>query len=353
MFHNYASRHLAPYLDGKLADGTRRHVETHVATCAGCRTELEQIREGMAMVQALPLAQAPEHIWAAIETALDRPETRERAPVFQWRFAAAAAALVILAAVASWYFVRPRGEQWEVVRLAGSPTIGSERIVKMARIRRGESIETDGSSRARIQVGEIGSVDVEPNTRLAVVAAHPREHRLALRSGEITAKILAPPRLFFVETPAGTAVDLGCEYTLRCDNSGVGVLRVQAGWVAFEFEGRESLVPAGATCRTQPGIGPGTPYFDDAPEPLVEALDAFDFQGGGASAVNIVLAESRTRDTLTLWHLLSRVDPGDRLRVYERMAALSPPPDGISRQQLLALDPESLSRWRQELAWTW
>jgi hypothetical protein len=130
-------------------------------------------------------------------------------------------------------------------------------------------------------------------------------------------------------------------------------LRVQAGWVAFEFEGRESLVPAGATCRTRPGIGPGTPYFDDAPEPLVEALDRFDSHDGRVAALNAVLAQSRTRDTLTLWHLLSRVDAGDRVRVYERMDVLSPPPEGISRQQVLALDAESLRRWREELAWTW
>jgi hypothetical protein len=351
MFDKHASRHLAAYLDGRLDSRASADVKTHVASCERCRGELEQTREGMAMVEALPLAQAPDHLWTAIESALDRPAPRPA--VFPWRFAAAAVALVIVAVAALWYVDRPRGESWEVVRLAGSPSIGSERVTEIAQIRGGQSIETDGSSRARIRIGEIGSVDVEPNTQVAVVAAHPSEHRLALRSGEIAAKILAPPRLFFVETPSGTAVDLGCEYTLRCDRSGVGILRVQAGWVAFEFEGRESLVPAGATCHTRPGVGPGTPYFDDAPEPLLEALDAFDFHGGGAGALSAVLAESRVRDTLTLWHLLSRVDAGGRVRVYERMDALSPPPDGVSREQVLALDAESLRRWREELAWTW
>ncbi|MEX2301066.1 MAG: zf-HC2 domain-containing protein [Bryobacterales bacterium] len=367
MFDKHASRQLAAYLDGGLDSRATADVKTHVASCERCRGELEQTREGMAMVEALPLAPAPHHLWTAIESALDRPAAVERPAVFPWRFAAAAAALGIVAVAALWYVDRPRGESWEVVRLAGSPSIGSERIAETALIRGGQSIETDGSSRARIQIGEIGSVDVEPNTQVAIVVARSSEHRLALRSGEIAAKILAPPRLFFVETPSGTAVDLGCEYTLRCDRSGEGILRVQAGWVAFEFEGRESLVPAGATCRTRPGIGPGTPYFDDAPEPLIKALDAFDFhgagpgpgaggsvgRGGGAKALSVVLAESRTRDTLTLWHLLSRVDAGDRVRVYERMEALSPPPEGISRQPVLALDAESLRRWREELAWTW
>jgi hypothetical protein len=373
MFDKHASRHLAAYLDGWLDSRATADVKTHVACCERCRGELEQTRHGMAMVEALPLAPAPDHLWTAIESALERPAAVERPAVFPWRFAAAAAALVMVAVAALWYVDRPRGESWEVVRLAGSPSIGSERITETALIRGGQSIQTDGSSRARIQIGEIGSVDVEPNTHVAVVAADPGEHRLALRSGEIAAKILAPPRLFFVETPSGTAVDLGCEYTLRCDRSGDGILRVQAGWVAFEFEGRESLVPAGASCRTRPGIGPGTPYFDDAPEPLVKALDLFDIHGAGvgpgpgagpgasagagadeaAVALSAMLAESRTRDTLTLWHLLSRTDAGDRVRVYERMEALSPLPDGISREQVLALDAESLRRWREELAWTW
>jgi hypothetical protein len=344
---------LAGYLDGNLAATRRPDIETHVAGCTRCKTEMEQIELGMAIVRELPLVQAPDHVWAAIESALDQPATGHPFRIQRWRLAAAAAVVALLAMIAVWYSGRPVGEQWEVVRLAGSPSIESEPFAEKASIRSGELIETDRSSRARIQVGQIGSVDVEPNTQVAIVTANPQEHRLALRSGEISARILAPPRLFFVDTPSGTAIDLGCEYTLRCDRSGTGVLRVERGWVSFEYEGRESLVPAGATCRTRPGIGPGTPYFEDAPGVLVQALDVLDSQSGSVEALNVVLAESRARDTLTLWHLLSRVDPRDRFRVYERMAALSPPPDDVSREQLLALDPESLTRWREELAWTW
>ena len=50
-------------------------------------------------------------------------------------------------------------------------------------------------------------------------------HGLALARGEIRAKISAPPRLFFVDTPSGTAVDLGCEYTLQTDEDGTGMLQ--------------------------------------------------------------------------------------------------------------------------------
>jgi hypothetical protein len=69
--------------------------------------------------------------------------------------------------------------------------------------------------------------------------------------------------------------------------------------------------------------------------------------------LDTVLAESRVRDTLTLWHLLSRVNAADRVRVYDRMAALVPVPAGVSREQALRLDAATLKLWREELAWKW
>jgi hypothetical protein len=200
-------------------------------------------------------------------------------------------------------------------------------------------------------------VEVEPNSRIRLIVAKPNEHRLSLARGEISAVVSAPPRLFFVDTPASTAVDLGCAYKMKTDESGSGLLRVTVGWVALEWKGRESLVPAGANCRTKSGegsgAGPGTPYFSDASEALQTALSAFDFENGGSEALRVIRSESRVRDTLTLWHLLSRVDPDERARVFDRMVELTPLPDGVSREKVLDLDKDTLQRWRQELAWKW
>jgi hypothetical protein len=59
------------------------------------------------------------------------------------------------------------------------------------------------------------------------------------------------------------------------------------------------------------------------------------------------------RDTLTLWHLLSRVDAGERARVFDRITELVPLPTGVSREKALQLDPDTLKHWREELAWKW
>jgi hypothetical protein len=303
------------------------------------------------------LAKAPDSIWTSIEAALDAGAEPMR--VFRpmagrwmmWGFAAATTVLVV--AVLVWLSVRLPKTTWAVVRVDGKPSVGSKPMGDSGRIAVGEWLQTDASSRARIAVGDIGTVEVAPNSRVQVLAARPQEQRIRLARGEISASVTAPPRLFFVDTPASTAVDLGCAYTMKADPDGNGLLQVMLGWVSLEWEGRESLVPAGASCRTRPKIGPGTPYFDDAPQVLVSALSNFDFGRGGVSALDTVLGEARVRDTLTLWHLLSRVDPAERTRVFDRMASLVPLPKTISRDRTLQLDQATLQRWREELAWRW
>ena len=303
----------------------------------------------------LPLAKAPDAIWDSILVSLSAERRTARGGFRWWQFAAAFS--LVIGVVLLWYSTRPQTPSWEVVRLDGSPSVGSKRVAETGRMAVGEWLQTDASSRARVSIGEIGTVEVEPNSRIRLIAAKPNEHRLALAQGEISAVVSAPPRLFFVDTPASTAVDLGCAYKMKTDESGSGLLRVTAGWVALEWKGRESLVPAGANCRTKSGAGsgagPGTPYFSDASQALQQALAAFDFEKGGSEALHVIRSESRVRDTLTLWHLLSRVDPDERVRVFDRMVELTPLPDGVSREKVLDLDKDTLQRWRQELAWKW
>lgn len=316
MFRRHPSQRLAAFVDGELASAKMRQIALHLAQCVDCNAECEQIRFGMTILENLPTVEAPEAIWTSIAAALDSDRSRQRPALRWWRLAFAAAVALALAGGAYWRFAHQSGE-W---------------------------IETNSVSGATLKIGEIGWVEIAPNTRLRVVAARPDEQRLALARGEIRAKISAPPRLFFVDTASGTAVDLGCEYTLNTDEDGSGLLRVTKGWVSFQWKGLESLVPAGASCRTIHAFGPGIPYFDDASESVKQA---------GNGPLSVVLAESRVRDTLTLWHLLSRVDEGARAQVYDRIAALTPVPAGVSREQALKLDPETLRRWKEELAWTW
>jgi ferric-dicitrate binding protein FerR (iron transport regulator) len=258
------------------------------------------------------------------------------------------AASLLLVAAAAWfsYSVRPK---WTVQALAGAPTAAGAPIGGPAQIPNGEIITTDASSRARVDVGSIGIVDIEPNSRVRLMVSRTREHRLALDRGQIRALIWAPPQRFFVNTPSSTAIDLGCAYTLKVDDRGWGRLLVESGWVAFQHRGRESFIPTGAICATRPGAGPGTPHYDDAAPGVEDALTILDFSPTDdvrrQAALDTVLTQARTKDAFTLWHLLSRGTPEERRRVYDRLASLVPPPPGITRDAVLRGDRPSLDAW--------
>jgi hypothetical protein len=242
---------------------------------------------------------------------------------------------------------------WEVARLAGTPKIGESPMADKGKIAVGEWLETDNTSRAKITVGEIGQVEVAPNTRIKLVEARQNEHRLQLAVGQMHAKIYAPPRIFFVNTPTAQAVDLGCEYTLEVDDDGTSILRVKSGWVAFVRDGRESLVPEGARAITRRGFAPGTPFFEDASAKFKQALERFDFEKGGKRELDVLIKEATARDTLTLWHLLSRVNRSERYRLYNRILGYVPLPDIVTREGVLRLDKEMLRLWKLDLEVEW
>jgi hypothetical protein len=260
---------------------------------------------------------------------------------------AAAAALIV--AVGAGWFVLLGGAAWRVRTISGLPTVDGRSVPGGGRIAGGEWLVTDGTSRARIDVGRIGRVEVEPNTRVQVVTTAGRDHRMALERGTIHARIWAPPKFFYVETEAAVAVDLGCAYTLQVGEDGSGLLRVTHGWVGFERGRRETYVPEGAVVMTRADKGPGTPRYEDAPSGYGPALMRLDFGppdgAGRAAALDLVLSTARRRDALTLWHLLTTGSREERSRVFDRLAGLVPPPAGVTRDQVLDGDREALDRW--------
>ena len=347
-WQRHVTRRLAEYCDGRLNAAEAARADAHVGGCERCRAAVQEYQAVAGAMKSLPVLQAPDAIWRAIEAAHLAPQPSGRIAWGSWRLAAAAA-IVVIAAASVLVLLRAPAETtpngWQIVEVTSAEPAG--------KIARGSLVQTDAASRVTLQVGNIGEVDVEPNTRVRLIAATDNQNRMALLRGRISARISAPPRLFFVDTPASTVVDLGCAYTMEADEEGTGSLRVTAGWASLEWSGRESLVPAGASCHTRPHIGPGTPCFDDASEALRRSLTAFDFNAGGDAALDVILRESRSRDTLTLWHLLSRVDANQRPRVLNRMLEFAPLSPGIDREKVLQLDRDALTRWRQELAWTW
>jgi hypothetical protein len=263
-------------------------------------------------------------------------------------FLAAAAALIIACAAGLWT-IHAHRPSWPVVRLSGTPVVGATKVPESGRLALGQWLETDARSRVSLAVADIGRVDVDAGTRLRLVTSRDGKHALALQRGAVHALIWAPPGQFLIETPSATAIDLGCEYTLRVDDSGAGLVEVITGWVGFEWDGREAFIPAGARCATRPGIGPGTPYFADLPNRSRAALEVIDFgsprEAERQAALAIVLAEARPRDAVTLWHLLTRLQASDSDAVFDTLARFVPPPPSVNREGIGRGDRVMLDAW--------
>jgi hypothetical protein len=296
---------------------------------------------------------APVPAFPEISAEVDKVQAPVRR-LFGWRPAYVALSFAALAVTftVGWWALHAR-PSYEVVSLKGTPRIGTATIRGSGRLPVGQWLVTDASSSARIQVGDIGEVEVEPNTRIGLLRAGTIEHRLSLQRGVIHAFILAPPRRFFVSTPSAEAVDLGCSYTLEVDEDGSGLLRVTSGWVAFQLRGHESFVPAGAMCLTRPAVGPGTPFQSDASPALRSALERLDFGSADSEerrgALETVLREARKEDALTLWHLLAPGNDAERALVYDRLSDLVPPPKGVTREGVLGGNRQMLDLWWNEL----
>jgi len=366
MFSTHVTKDISAYCHGELSNEESKQFAEHIISCAKCRAKFEEVKLGIKFAEQLPQLSAPDYLWRELEPLLEQHSEVQRGRRFSWQLqAAAAAVLLLLSCWGVWLVYSNRADAiilvdgkpaWRVKRLDGTPKIGAESISNNGELAVGEWLETDGNSRAQIAVSSIGSVEVDENTRIRLLETHPTEHRLELARGKMSAHIWAPPRLFFVNTPSAVAADLGCAYTLEVDDQGSSLLHVTSGWVALELQDRESVVPAGAACETRPGLGPGTPYFEDASQIFRDSLKMVDFDPdvtARSAALASILDQARPRDTLTLWHLLARVDGEDRARVYDRMAAFFPPPAGVTREGVLGLNQTMLDAWRDELEKTW
>jgi Putative zinc-finger/FecR protein len=384
MWGKHISKRLSAYCQDELSPEECRRVAEHLLHCQRCRSEYEEIKVGAQLAARLAHSEAPASLWDELELMLDQADadrhneagwqaklrmifnglaekTRFTAGRTQWErsgdiLVAALCSVLVLLIGSLWVYLRwpqrevtNNGPAWAVKRIEGSPKIGERQMGDQGRLAIGQWLVTDEGSRAQISVGDIGEVRVEPNSRIGLVAARADEHRLAIPKGKLHAFIWAPPRQFYVDTPSAVAIDMGCSYTLEVNGDGQGLLQVTTGWVAFEWEGRESFVPAEAECVTRPRLGPGTPYFNDASREFRDSLARFDTAQSGdparTSALEEILHRSRKKDAITLWHLLTRTNEAELGRVYDRLARLIPPPKSVSREGILLGDRSMIDSW--------
>lgn len=207
----------------------------------------------------------------------------------------------------------------------------------------------------QLDLGRYGRVIAEPGARVRVVKRDETVQKLRLDRGTIHASITrdAKPRLFQVETPATTCIDLGCRYTLSVDPAGVSRVRVESGRVAFNDGRREVFIPEGASGSAAPGRPASTPIYDDASGPLKRAVESFDAappgkrEGAAQSACAFI---QKREDGLVAWHWLQDPEPAVVSAARGALVRLTTIVEcGIPRPK----NDRSLREWRDALFPEW
>ncbi len=355
------------FIDRDLTPEESSQVQSHLDGCVACAAEAAALRDVVGSLSRLPRDITPDtDLWpaiarqltpaagASVRTATDESTRPGAARIAAWlglgrrqlAWGVSVLALAVLALVVGRAVWEGRQTPWEIDRLEGAPLVGDKDLTGARPLRRGDWVRTDASSRARVSAPDVGRVDIGPGTEVRLLTSRSREHRIELAQGTLSAFIWAPPRLFFVETPAGVAEDLGCQYDLVVDRAGNGTLEVSLGFVSFERAGHEVIVPQGARCDLRAGRGPGTPHVHTATATLRQALARFDAaEPGSAALLDPLLEVASASDAVTLWHLLPRVSETERRRVIDRLAGFVPLPEGVTRAGAAALDARMLEVW--------
>ena len=324
---------ISDYLDGVISPAQKLEFEEHLRGCDNCRNELSETMKLLERVAALPNGiDPPADLWKNIETRivpsnpvkkihpmnetpdLNKYRALKSNRIYRYALVTLIAAVILVTFLPALLKNKVSIQQiqnkivptWKVTRTMGITLLASNILDKSGLIQEGEELETKDSSGAVIEIDSLGTVTLEPNTKIKFIKSDSSEKRISIIYGSVHAKINAKPRTFFVDTKSATAIDLGCAYNLTVDSGGNAMLYVDSGSVILSSNGRESLVPAGKYCMAKSGIGPGTPYRQNASKEFKDALLSYDFGNGGSEAVNTLLKHAKKTDAVTLINMLAK-----------------------------------------------
>lgn len=161
MFRRHVVRELTAYRQNELPPLRARRVGEHIAGCAACRRELDEISFGIRLAQKLPAAEAPDSVWVSVRDALDQPSRPRPLPRAVLVGATVTAALV--AAGLAWYFALR--EPLRVTETAG-PVSRLEAVAIEEHLRRIQGridwqIRTADLARLRRWVGESSGLSAD------------------------------------------------------------------------------------------------------------------------------------------------------------------------------------------------
>ena len=180
-----------------------------------------------------------------------------------------------------------RPTSWQVSSFQGAASMGGKRVAVAAELGAGQLLRTEAAAQLTLLSDEVGKID---QARFGTA-------RRVRTQGDVAAgkapclHLGAAARVrsgYSVRPRRGPGLRICPPH--RVDAAGNGLLHVDMGWVAFQYEDRESFIPAGAECVTRKQHGPGVPFYGDASGLFRGELAAW--EAGDAAALPAILKDA-------------------------------------------------------------
>jgi hypothetical protein len=239
-----------------------------------------------------------------------------------------------------------KGKSWEVKKLRIDNTSQSENF---ANLNVNEIVETNSFTRLEIQIPNLGSVFVDPDSKIERKDAN----KIQLLRGSILAMKDGAKDFLSIEVPGAEIKDyfLGGQLKLSLTDPKVSILEVIDGWTSIKKDNLETLVLSKHFCKITADSGVGLPYHSASSKEFVEAVNDYCFKNPGSEEALIsVLTRAEVSNSVTLWNLMKRVTRKQRdMVVYTIFGLLGDQPKDITDDGLKTLDSQMLQKLIEEI----
>ena len=238
-----------------------------------------------------------------------------------------------------------KGASWDFSKFR----LGSTNAETLGELAENDIIETDAISRIVIQVPDVGSINLEPNSKIQRLPAN----KIQLLSGILSANKKGASKLLTLVVPGAEIKDyfLGGQFTLAVNEENITTVNVNDGWTTIVKNELETLLLPNHTCRIIPDSGIGLPYLNTSTSAFVEAVNNFCFTSpNNEEALISVLTKAELNNSVTLWNLMKRVTRKQRdMVIYTMFGLLGDPPIGVTDEGLRTLNAEMLQKLIEEI----
>ncbi len=251
--------------------------------------------------------------------------------------------LLVLSFVYNLFF--SRGNAWEVKKLQ---FIGNHSEA-FGELTEDEILETNAISRLQVDIPDVGSVFIEPGTRIQRL----KSGHIQLLQGSILTDKNGAKKFLTINVPGGEIADyfLGGQSRISLNNPTTTILEVIDGWVSVQQGDQEALVLPKHICKIDADSGIGLPYLDDSSKEFVNAVNEYCFKNRDNEEVLVsVLTKADVSNSVTLWNLLKRVPRKQRDMVINTIfGLLGEFPKGVTEDGLKTLDNAMLQKLIEEI----